>query len=79
MKISYAIAVLTLIGMVTSAQAQKSYYIIRNTLTNECRIVTRLPEMTKSKSNLVVQNSSVYKSRMDAESALKAAQVCADR
>lgn len=78
MKIRYAMAVLALIVVAAPAQARKSYYIVRNTLTNQCAIVSRMPEMTKSKSNLVVQNSKVYKTRMDAESALKAVQVCAD-
>jgi hypothetical protein len=78
MKIRYVIAVLALIAMAAPAQARKSYYIVRNTITNKCTIVSRLPDLTKSTSNVVVQNATAYKSRMDAESALKAVQVCTD-
>jgi hypothetical protein len=76
MKIRYGIAVMTLVIMAVPAQARKHYYIVRNTITNECTIVSRLPRVTKSTSTVVVQNATVYKSKTDAKSALEAVQVC---
>ena len=77
-KICSAFAVLVLVIIAEPAHARKSFYIVRNTITNKCTVVSRLPEMTRSPSNLVVQNSTAYKSREAAESALKSVQVCAD-
>jgi hypothetical protein len=76
LRYGYGIAVLTLVIMAAPAQARKHYYIVRNTITNECTIVSRLPQLTKGTSTVVVQNATVYKSKTDAKSALKAVQVC---
>jgi hypothetical protein len=78
MKMHFAIAAAAALISLTPAHA-RSYYVVRNTVTNECKIVTQLPRVTKtSKSTVVVQNPVAYKKNSEARAALKAVQVCRD-
>src|SRR3954454_838967 len=70
---STAIAAALLIPSV-AAFAQDSYYIVQDVKTKKCTIVDKKP--VASEATLVGPDGTIYKTRSDAESAMKTVKVC---
>lgn len=57
-----------------AAFAQDSFYIVQDTKTKKCRIVTQKP--TGTEYTVVGPDGTVYKTRTEAETAMKTVKVC---
>jgi len=64
----------TLILPSAAAFAQDSYYIVQDVKTKKCQIMAQKP--TGTEQTVVGPDGTVYKTRTEAESALKTVKVC---
>ena len=78
MKVSHAIAALIVASIVTPALSAEQYFVVRNTVTNKCDVVSQMPQVSLTTPTVVVENSVAYKSKAEAITAMKAVQVCTD-
>jgi hypothetical protein len=79
MKTGYPIAALLVAILATPAlAAAEEYFVVRNTVTNKCDVVSQMPAVSLAAPGLVVENAVAYKSRAEALAAMKAVQVCTD-
>jgi len=60
------------IGMTVPASA-RNYYVVQDVKTHKCSV---LPKKPKSKKVVLVKGSAIYKSRAEANSALRTFSVC---
>jgi hypothetical protein len=75
MKTKIALSGLLLAGFVLSAAAQTtSYYIVQDAATHHCTIVDQRP--VASTMTVVGPDGAVYKTRNEAETAMKTVKVC---
>jgi hypothetical protein len=70
---STAIAAALIVPSV-AAFAQDSYYIVQDVKTKKCTIIDKKPAVTEG--TLVGPDGTVYKTRTEAESAMKTVKVC---
>ena len=68
------IAALTLPALGALAQTATSYYIVQDVKTKKCTIVDKKP--AASEATLVGPDGVVYKTRTEAENAMKTVKVC---
>jgi hypothetical protein len=68
------IAALTLPALGALAQSATSYYIVQDVKTKKCTIVDKKP--AASEATLVGPDGVVYKTRTEAENAMKTVKVC---
>ena len=68
------IAALTLPALGALAQTATSYYIVQDVKTKKCTIVDKKP--AASEATLVGPDGLVYKTRTEAENAMKTVKVC---
>ena len=68
------IAALTLPTLGAFAQTATSYYIVQDVKTKKCTIVDKKPAATEA--TLVGPDGVVYKTRTEAENAMKTVKVC---
>jgi hypothetical protein len=68
------IAALTLSALVALAQGVTSYYIVQDIKTKKCTIVDKKPVATEA--TIVGPDGVVYKTRTEAENAMKTVKVC---
>ena len=71
LKLTISAAVLA--AFVTSAAAQTSFYVVQDVKTKKCTIVDQKPTTQEM---IVVGDGAVYKTRTEAESAVKTVKVC---
>lgn len=76
MKAKLIVAGLLVVGYVLPAAAQTTYYIVRNPATRHCEIVDQRP--ASHDVTVVNPDGSIYKTRMEAEGAMKTVKVCHD-
>lgn len=77
MKLTGLLAVAMIAGYVLPAAAQTTtYYVVRNPTTRHCRIVDQRP-VTHTET-VVGPDGVVYKTRTEAENAMKTVKVCHD-
>lgn len=62
-----------LAGVVSPAFAADEYYIVQNSTTKKCTIVSQKPTSTET---VVVGDGKVYTTRTEAENAIKTVKVC---
>jgi hypothetical protein len=79
MKLSIAIAGVLAFGLALPAAAQTtttttSYYLVQDTKTKKCTIVDTKPDVTVYKT--VGEDGVTYKTRVEAENAMKTTKVC---
>ncbi|MBV9827442.1 MAG: hypothetical protein JO001_17530 [Alphaproteobacteria bacterium] len=74
MKIKLALAGLLAVGVTLPAVAQTSYYVVQDTKTKKCTIMDKRPTVTEE--TVVGPDGVVYKTRTEAESAMKTVKVC---
>jgi hypothetical protein len=68
------IAVAVLAGFTTVATAQTAeFYVVQDTSTKKCTIVDKKPTTTTT---TIVGDGKVYKTRVEAETAMKTVKVC---
>ena len=72
MKLRYVIAALMITAVATPALAEE-YYVVQDTGTKQCTIVSQKPTTTTT---VVVGNGVAYKTRTEAEGAMKTVKVC---
>lgn len=75
MKASTLLAGLIVLGYVVPAAAQTTYYIVRSPTTRHCEIVDQRPAGT---SETVISPDGMYKTRIEAQNAMKTVKVCHD-
>jgi hypothetical protein len=68
------VAALTLPAMTALAQGATSYYVVQDVKTKKCTIVDKKPVATEA--TLVGPDGVVYKTRTEAETAMKTVKVC---
>ena len=74
MSIKHLLAAAVVTAFVSPAFAQTTeFYIVQDTSTKKCTIVDKKPTTTTT---TVVGNGTVYKTRTEAESAMKTVKVC---
>jgi hypothetical protein len=71
MSIKYLLGAALLFASVMPAAAQE-FYVVRDTATKKCTIVDKKPTTTTT----TVVGDGVYKTRVEAESAMKTVKVC---
>jgi hypothetical protein len=69
----YILSGALLLAFLVPASAE-DFYIVRDTTTKKCTIVDKKPSTTTT--TTVVGDGSVYKTRTEAESAMKSVKVC---
>ncbi|HTV88464.1 MAG TPA: hypothetical protein VME41_05560 [Stellaceae bacterium] len=74
MKLTLAIAGVALIGFVLPAAAQTEYWVVQNTHTRHCRIVSQRPAGTEM--TVIGGNGVIYHTHMEAENAMRTVKVC---
>jgi hypothetical protein len=79
MKIKTALAVALVAGFVLPAVAQTTtttttYYVVQDTKTKKCTIMDKKPEATET--TVIGGDGVVYKTRTEAEDAMKTVKVC---
>ena len=77
MKLNLALAGALVAGFAMSAAAQttvESYYVVQDVKTKKCQIVDKKPTTTEW--TVVGDNGVVYKTRSEAEGAMKTIKVC---
>jgi len=60
-------------GALAAPAVTRNYYVVQNTKTQKCSV---LPKKPKSKTVVLVRGSGIYKSRAEAQAALKAFAAC---
>ena len=74
-KISFALSAAVVLGLALPAAAQtESYYIVQDVKTKKCTIMDKKPAATEYTS--VGPDGVVYKTRVEAETAMKTVKVC---
>jgi hypothetical protein len=74
MSIKHLVAAVVVAAFVSPALAQTAeFYIVQDTSTKKCTIVDKKPTTTTT---TVVGNGTVYKTRTEAESAMKTVKIC---
>ena len=63
-------------AFVTPALAADEFYIVQDTSTKKCMIVDKKPETTVTTTTVVGGNGKVYKTRTEAEGAMKTEKIC---
>jgi hypothetical protein len=75
MRLNLALAGALVTGLVLPAAAQTSaYYVVQDVKTKKCTIVDKKPAMTEY--TTIGDDGVVYKTRVEAESAMKTVKVC---
>ncbi|MBV9863301.1 MAG: hypothetical protein JO267_14270 [Alphaproteobacteria bacterium] len=75
MKLKLALAGVLVTGFVLPALAQDStYYVVRDSQTKKCTVTEKKPETTQT--TVTVANGVVYKTRSEAEGAMKTITTC---
>jgi uncharacterized protein YcfJ len=74
MKIKALLAGVALTALAVPAMAQTSYYIVQDVKTKHCQIVDKKPVATEA--TVVGPDGAVYKTRTEAETAMKTVKVC---
>ena len=69
------IAALTLPALGALAQSATSYYIVQDVKTKKCSIVDKKP-VNATEHTIVGSDGTVYKTRTEAETAMKTVKVC---
>ena len=67
----FVLALAMLVAFTASASAE-SFYIVQDTTTKKCTIVTEKPTVT----SMVVIGDTVYKTKTEAEAGVKTTKVC---
>lgn len=67
----FVLALAMLVAFTASASAQ-SFYIVQDTTTKKCTVVTEKPTVTST----VVIGDTVYKTKTEAEAGVKTTKVC---
>jgi hypothetical protein len=70
------IATLVAFAIVTPALAADEFYIVRDTTTKKCTVVDKKPTVTTT---TIVGDGTVYKSRTEADTAVKTVKVCTEK
>ena len=65
----------TLVAFATPVLAQSEFYIVQDTSTKKCTIVDKKPV---EKTTVVVGDGTVYKTKTEAEGAIKTTKVCTE-
>ena len=60
-------------GALAAPAVTRNYYVVQNTKTQKCSV---LPKKPKSKTVVLVRGSVIYKSRAEAQAALKTFAAC---
>ena len=60
-------------GALAAPTVTRNYYVVQNTKTQKCSV---LPKKPKSKTVVLVRGSAVYKTRAEAQAALKTFPTC---
>jgi len=71
------VAALALPGYGASAQGMTSYYVVQDMKTKKCTVVDKKPVTTES--TVVGPDGVAYKTRTEAEDAMKTVKVCTTR
>ena len=71
--IKLSISALVLAAFVSSAAAQTAFYVVQDVKTKKCTIVDKKPATQET---VVVGDGAVYKTRTEAEGAIKTVKVC---
>jgi hypothetical protein len=76
MKTKLIVGSIALAALIGSAQAQTAteFYVVQDTATKKCTIVDKKP--TASTTTVVSPSGTVYKTRTEAETAMKTVKVC---
>jgi hypothetical protein len=74
MKLQTVLAGVLVAGFALPAAAQTTYYVVQDTKTKHCTIVDKKP--VASESTIVGPDGVVYKTRTEAEGAMKTVKVC---
>ena len=77
MKINFVLAGAFLVGFALPAAAQTSttsYYVVQDVKTKKCTIMNKKPEATEY--TTVGPSGTIYKTRVEAETAMKTVKVC---
>ena len=74
MQVKIAMAGAMIAGFILPALADSSYYIVQDTSTKKCRIVDQKPVAREV--TVVGGDGVVYKTRTEAETAMKTVKVC---
>jgi|BarGraNGADG00212_1021973.scaffolds.fasta_scaffold62434_2 hypothetical protein len=61
-------------GFAQTRKAEPAFYIVLNSLTNTCRVVDRFPQTDTP--NITIASDTIYRTRTEAEAALKALKPC---
>jgi len=69
----YALGGILVLALAGPALAADEYYVVQDTGTKKCTIVEKKPTTT---SMIVVGDQAVYKTKTEAESAMKTVKVC---
>jgi hypothetical protein len=72
MKLKCALAGLLIVGFITPAMAEE-YYVVRDTTTKKCTIITEKPISSRS---VTVLGVTIFKSKSEAEGYMKKETVC---
>jgi vancomycin permeability regulator SanA len=74
LSMKYSFVALVLAAFVTTASAQTAeFYVVQDTQTKKCTIVEKKPT---TQTTVVVGDGAVYKTRTEAETAMKTVKVC---
>ena len=60
-------------GALAAPAVTRNYYVVQNTKTQKCSV---LPKKPKSKTVVLMRGSAIYKSRAEAQAALKTFPAC---
>lgn len=74
MKMQTALAGVLVAGFALPALAQTTYYVVQDVKTKHCQIVEKRPVATEA--TVVGPDGVVYKTRTEAETAMKTVKVC---
>lgn len=77
LKIAVAGALVAAFALPSLAQAQSEYYLVQDTKTKTCKIVDQKPA-SGGEWTMISPSGDVYKTRSEAESAMKSTKVCTE-
>jgi hypothetical protein len=73
MHVKYLVGAALLASLATPALAQSSFYVVQDTSTKKCTVVSQKPTVSTM---TVVGDGKVYTSQTEAETAMKSVTVC---
>ena len=77
LKVAFAGALIAGFILPAAAQAADEYYLVQDTKTKSCKIVEQKPA-SSGEWTMISPEGRVYKSRSEAESAMKTTKVCTE-